>query len=226
MMTWSRFLALFVAVAGTAVLLQAQQPNSEPARNTQLTFKGHRIGESAQEFFSIAKMAGKNGVLSAEYCRSYLSDPKVIKAIEKAKKKGGDDPSSMLAIMNVEGCNNIRAALAGQDADVELRFAAEFGSGNAKFAAGHLALVCFVVKTPFNDVVEDMTAKLNAGPQLSIETLQNAVGAIVKPHRASWILPNFLAKVSEVHSLEGDTIGTEVSVSDPAIVKLRTNSLN
>jgi hypothetical protein len=222
-----RFLTLFVVVLGAAAaFLQAQQPNSEPTRNTQPTFKEHRIGESAQEFFSIAKMAERSGMLSTDYCRSYLNDPKVKKAIEKAKKKGGDDPSFLVAMMNVEGCNNIRAALAGQDVEVELRFAAEFGSGRARFVAGHLASVRFIVKAPFNDVVEDMTAKLNANPQLGVETLQNGVGAIVNQPRAMWTLPNFLVRVSELQSLEGDNIGTEVSVSDPAMMKHRANSLN
>ena len=225
-MTLSRFLTLFVAVVGTAAFLQAQQLISEPTRNNQPTFKQHRIGESAQEFFSIAKMAEKNGMLSADYCRSYLNDPKVKKAIEKAKKKGGDDPSLLVATMNVEGCNNIGAALAGQDVEIEVRFAAEFGSGRAQFVAGHLASVKFVVKAPFNDVVEDMIAKLNADPQLGVETLQNGIGAIVNLHRAMWTLPNFLVKVSELQSLEGDNIGTEVSVSDPAMMKHRANSLN
>jgi hypothetical protein len=86
--------------------------------------------------------------------------------------------------------------------------------------------VSFVVKAQFNDVVEDMTAKLDAKPQVSVETVQNAVGAILKQHRAKWILPNTLVKLSEVQSLEGNSIGTEVSVSDPAILKHRSNSLN
>jgi hypothetical protein len=61
-----------------------------------------------------------------------------------------------------------------------------------------------------------------------VETLQNGVGAIVKQPRAMWTLPNFLVKVSELQSLEGDNIGTEVSVSEPEpeIMKHRTNSLN
>lgn len=226
-MTLSRFLALFAAVVGTAVLLQAQQPNSELTRNTQPTFRHHQIGESAQEFFSIAKMADKSGVLSTDYCRSYLSDPKVKKAIEKAKKKTtSDDPSLFVIALNVDGCNNIQAALAGQDAEVDMRFAAEFGSGRAQFVGGHLVLVSFVVNAPFNDVVEDMTAKLNANPRLGEDTYQNSVGAIVKQRKAMWILPNTLVRISELQSLEGGDMGTEVSVSDPATTKHRTNSLN
>ncbi len=225
-MTLRRFLTLSLAIVGTAAFLQAQQPTSEPTRNTQPTFKEHRIGESAQEFFSIARVAEKNGILSTDYCRSYLNDPRVKKAIEKAKKKSADDPSSVVATIIAEGCNNIQAALAGQDVEVDVRFAAEFGSGRVRFVAGHLASVRFVVKAPFNDVVEDMTAKLNAIPQRDTETLQNGVGAIVKQRGAIWTLPNFLVKVSELQSLEGDDIGTEVSVSDPAMTKHRTNSLN
>ena len=225
-MTLRRFLTLFAVVVVTAAFVQAQLQNSEHTQNTQPTFKEHRIGESAQEFFSIAKMAEKNGMLSTEYCRLYLDDPKVQKAIEKAKKKGADDPSLLVTTMNVEGCNNIRAALAGQDVEIGVRFAAEFGSGSAQLIAGRLASVSFVVKAPFNDVVEDMTAKLNAKPSLSVDTLQNAVGAIVKQRRAIWIHPNTLVTVSELQSLDGGNIGTEVSVSDPAIMKRRTNSLN
>jgi hypothetical protein len=225
-MTLSRFLTLFAVVVGTAAFLQAEQPTSEPARNTQPTFKEHRIGESTQEFFSIARVAEKNGLLSTDYCRSYLDDPKVKKASEKARKKSADDPSSLVATIIAEGCNNIQAALAGQDVEVDVRFAAEFGSGRVRFVAGHLASMRFVVKTLFNDVVDDMTAKLNANPQRDTETLQNGIAAIVKQRRAMWTLPNFLVKVSELQSLEGDDIGTEVSVSDPAMTKHRTNSLN
>ena len=165
-------------------------------------------------------------MLSTDYCRSYLNDPKVKKEIDKAKRKSGDDPSSLVATIISEGCNNIQAAIAGQDVEVDARFAAEFGSGRVLFVAGHLASVRFVAKASFNDVVEDMTAKLNANPQLDVETLQNGVGAIVKQPRAMWTLPNFLVKVSELQSLEGDNIGTEVSVSAPALMKHRTNSLN
>jgi hypothetical protein len=225
-MTLRRFLTLFVAVVGTAAFLQGQQTISEPSRNPQPTFKQHRIGESAQEFFSIAKMADKNGMLSTDYCHSYLNDPKVKKAIEKAKKKGEEDPWLMAAVLNVEGCNSIGAALAGQDVEVDMRFAAEFGSGRARFVGGHLALVRFVVKASLNDVVEDMTAKLNANPQLAVDTLQNGIGAIVNQRRAMWTLPNLLVKLAELQSLEGDNIGTEVSVFDPAMMKHRANSLN
>jgi hypothetical protein len=225
-MTWRRFLIPFAAVVVTAAFVQAQPQSSEHPQNTQLTFKEHRIGESAQAFFSIAKMSEKNGMLSTEYCRLYLNDPRAKKAIEKAKKKGGDDPSALVAVMTVEGCHNIQAALAGQDVEVDARFAAEFGSGSAQFIAGRLASISFVVKAPFNDVVEDMTAKLNAKAQQDIETSQNAIGAIVKLRKANWTLPNTLVKVSESQSLDGSNIGTEVSVTDLAIMKHRANSLN
>lgn len=225
-MTLSRFLTLFAAVLGTAAFLPAQQPTIGHTQKPQPTFKEHRIGESAQEFFSIAKMAEKNGMLSTEYCRAYLNDSKVKRAIEKAKKKGPDNPSLLMATMDVEGCNNVQAALEGQAVEVELRFAAEFGSGSAYFIAGHLASVRFIIKAPFSDVVEDMTAKLNAKPHLDVVTIQNAVAGIQKQRRARWALPNTLAKVSELQSLEGYDVGTEVSVSAPAMTEHRTNSLN
>jgi hypothetical protein len=224
-MTLRGFLIVSAAVLGSVTFLQAQQPNSE-YQKTQPTFKEHRVGESAQEFFSIAKMAEKGGTLSKDYCRLYLEDPKVIKAIEKTKKKGWADQSLLVATMDVEGCNKIRAALAGQDTEVELRYASEFGAGTAQFVAGHLGSVSFVVNAPFNDVVEDMRAKLNSAPQQSLETFQNEVGAIVKQRRAAWKLPNNIVKVVELQSLEGNSIGTGVSVSDTALMKQRPNSLN
>jgi hypothetical protein len=229
-MTLRRFLTVFAVVVGTAAILQAEQPTGEPTRNTQPTFKQHRIGESAQEFFSIAKVAEKSGMLSTDYCNSYFNDSKVKKAIDKASRKSAtgydSSSSSFLATMTAEGCNNIRAALAGRDVEVDALFAAEFGSGSAQFIAGRLASVSFVVKAPFNDVLEDMNAKLNAKPQLDVHTFQNSVAAMVEQHRAMWTSPNFLVKISELQSLEGDSIGTEVSVSDPEIMKQRTNSLN
>jgi hypothetical protein len=225
-MALRRFLTLFAVVVGTATFIQAQQPNSEHTQNNQPTFKEHRIGETAKEFFSIARVAEKNEMLSTDYCRPYLNDPKVKKAIEKARKKSADEPSSLVATMIADGCSNIQAALAGQDVEIDVRFAAEFGSGSAKFVAGHLVSVNFVVQAPFNDVVEDMTAKLNAKPQLSVDTFQNAIGAILEQRRGMWTLPNIFVRVSELQSLEGSHIGTEVSLSDPAIMKHRTNSLN
>jgi hypothetical protein len=224
-MTLRGFLIVSATVLGSVVFLQAQQPNSE-YQKTQPTFKEHRVGESAQEFFAIAKMAEKSGMLSTDYCRSYLEDPKVKKALEKAKRKGWADQSLLIATMDVEGCDKIRAALAGQDTEVELRFASEFGTGTAQFVAGHLGSVNFVVKAPFNDVVDDMTSKLNSAPQLSLETLQNEVGAIVRQRRALWRLPNSTVKVVALQSLEGNSIGTGVSVSDPVLMKRRPNSLN
>jgi hypothetical protein len=223
-MILKRFLIVSIGVVGIAAFLEAQ-PTSEPTLNTQPTFREHRIGESAQEFFSIASVAERNGMLSTDYCRSYRNDPKMKQAIEKASKKSAGDPSS-LAAKTAEGCSSIQAALAGQDVEVDALFAAEFVSGQVRFVAGHLASATFIVKAPFNDVVEDMTAKLNATPRLDAETFQNSVAAIVKQRRAVWTLPKTLVKLSELRSLEGSDIGTEVSVSDPEMTKRRTNSLN
>jgi len=221
-----RLLTICAAVIVTTAFVQGQPQNSEHAQNTQPTFKAHRLGESAQEFFSIAKMEGNEGMLSTEYCRQYFNDPRVKKAIEKAKRRSGEGQPLPAALMNLEGCNRIQAALAGGNVDIELRFAAEFDSGSARFVAGRLASLDFIVNPLFNDVVEDMTAKLEAKPQIGVETIQNSVGAIVKRRNASWTLPNTVVRVTELHSLEGGDIGTTVSVSDPEILKHRANSLN
>jgi hypothetical protein len=225
-MTLRRVLTL-LALVGTATVLQAQQPGSAPAQSAQPTFKEHKLGESAQEFFAVAKMGDKNGMLSSDYCRAFLDQPKVKKALEKADRKGWDDSASPMAIkIDVEGCDTIAAAIAGKDVVIPSRFASELGEGSARFVAGHLASVRFVVKAPFNDVVEDMTAKLNAKPQLEVATLQNAVAGIQKQRRAIWTLANVRARIAELESLEGVYIGTEVSVSSPEVSEHRTNSLN
>lgn len=202
-------------------------PNNELAEKGQPTFKEHRLGESTQEFFSIAKFADRKGMLSTDYCRSFLDQPKVKKAIEKADRKGwGDNHSSLIVEKDVTGCNNIRAALAGKDVELDSRFASEFGEGSVRFVAGRLASVRFVVDAPFNDVVEDMSAKLNAKPKLDVSTVQNGVARVEKLRSAMWTLPNILARIAELQSLEGKDIGTEVSLSSPMIAEHRTNSLN
>lgn len=225
-MTLRRVLILFAAMAGITTFLQGQQPGGE-AQKSQPTFKQHRIGESAQEFFSIAKIADKNGILSADYCRSFLEQPKVKKAIEKAHKKGWDDTPSLFEVgVDVEGCNQIQAALAGKEVELDARFASELGSGSVRFVAGQLASMRFVVKAPFDDVVEDMASKLRSKPRLEIATVQNGIAAIQKQRRAVWTFPNLLARIAELQSLRGDDIGTEVLVSSSAIIERRANSLN
>jgi hypothetical protein len=156
----------------------------------------------------------------------YFEDPRVKKALEKAKRRSGDSQTLPAALANLDGCNKVREALAGQNVEIELRFAAEFGSGSAKFISGRLASLNFVVNPLFNDVVEDMTAKLNANPQIGVERIQNSVGAIIKRRYATWVLASISVRVFELHSLEGGDIGTEVSVFDPEMLKHRANSLN
>lgn len=224
-MPFRRVLVAFAVAVGTVTGVAAQQ-NTEIPQKAQPTFKEHRLGESAQEFFSIAKFAGKSGMLSTDFCRSFLDQPRVKKAMERAARKGwGDDPSSLMIETGVTGCHTIQAALAGKDVELDARFASEFGEGSVHFVAGRLASVRFVVDVPFNDVVEDMSAKLNANPKLEVASIQNGVARIQKQHRAIWALPNILARIAELQSLGGDDIGTEVSVSAPAI-EHRTNSLN
>jgi hypothetical protein len=45
-------------------------------------FKGHKIGETAEQFFSIATMKGRP---TTQYCRELLSDQTILKAYDRAK---------------------------------------------------------------------------------------------------------------------------------------------
>jgi len=69
------------------------------------TFKGHTIGETAEQFFSTATLMESHHQPTVAYCTEVLSKPKKHVGIE------------------VQGCQNVMDALQGKDAVVGNRYA-------------------------------------------------------------------------------------------------------
>lgn len=184
------------------------------------TFKGHKIGETAEQFFSIARMAEHN-TLTKQYCKDCLANPKVLKAYDRAKGHPSDLRALSLSI-DVDGCRGIQSALDGKDIRVDARYAGELGSGWAEFHNARLVILNFSVKAGslFDDVVTDTTKELGgAEPTKSLVTRQIAVGAIVQEHKAVWNLNNLRVEADEMKDYEfGDTT-VAVTISDSEYLK-------
>ena len=184
------------------------------------TFKGHKIGETAEQFFSIARMAEHN-VLSKQYCKDYLANPKALKAYDRAKTHPSDVHALVLSI-DVDGCRGIQSALDGQDLRVDARYAAELGKGWAEFHSARLVTLNFSVKAGvlFDDVVSDVSKELGgAAPATSLVTRQIAAGAIVQEHRAVWNVNSLRVQADEVKDYEFDETAVAVTVSDREYLK-------
>jgi hypothetical protein len=184
---------------------------------TSQSFKKHRIGESAQEFFSVATMAENKGK-TEEYCRGYLSDPNVMKAYDKWIR-GKTDIKALRQSLDVTGCWDVRDAIEGKDIKVGARFASEIGQGDATFHASKLALLNFVVPvgTPMEDVVTDVSEELgHVQPNMSVDTMQNSFGATLQRRRAVWQTDNLIVSVMEMKSFASPGgLGIDVAVADP-----------
>jgi hypothetical protein len=183
---------------------------------TQPTFKGHQIGETAQQFFTIAQMAEHNGQLTTDYCKWYLSDPKTLQAYEMAQKNNRD-LKSMNASSDVKGCRQVQVALDGRDAEVGNRYAHELGSGAVTFHGGKLVALNFSpANARYDDVVADMTRKLAAEPKNGQDTYQNAFGGTLVMRNAIWITDRLITRVSEQKSFRYGDLGASVIVGDRA----------
>jgi hypothetical protein len=189
-----------------------------PARGQ--TFKGHTIGESAEQFFSIARMSEKSA-LAKQYCKDYLANPKVLKAYDRAKAHPSDVRALVLAI-DVDGCRSIQLALDGKDVRVAARYAAELGAGWAEFHGGRLVALNFSAKagSAFDDVVADLGKEFGgADPVKSVASRQIAEGALVKERKAVWNVNNLRVAADEVKDYEFGETAVAVTVSDSEYLK-------
>jgi len=152
-------------------------------------FKGHAIGETAQQFFSTATVA-ESRQLTVEYCTTLLNNPKAMK-----KHLGLAMP------VETQGCQEVMAALQGMDTEVGNRFADALGPGNTRFHAGKLVYMKFIMDSPYIDVVADMTKKLKSSPEQSYVTYQNGFGATFQRRKAMWVSGNLMATVEESPSV-------------------------
>jgi len=183
-------------------------------------FKGHKIGETTQQFFSIAKMTEPN-MLTAKYCKEYLANPKVLKAYDRAKTHP-DDARALLQLKDVNGCRNVQSALDGKDVRLDAQYATELGSGWADFHNSRLVILSFSVKagTPFEDVVTDITKELGgAEPTKSMVTRQVVVGGILQERRANWNENNLRVEAAEMKDFEYGETTVAVTVADSEYLK-------
>ena len=182
-------------------------------------FKGHKVGETAQQFFLIATITGHN-VLTTRYCKSYLANRKVLKAYDRAKAHP-DDARAILLSADVDGCRDVESALDGKDVRVGGRFANELGSGWADFHKSILVILSFSLKAgiPFEDVVTDIGKELGgAEPAKNMVTLQSHVASILQERRADWNAANLHVQADEMKDENGD-VGIAVTVADSEYLK-------
>lgn len=197
-----------------------------PTASSQV-FKKHKIGETAEQFFSIAMM-GENKTLTAKYCKGYLSDPKASKAYDKAKISR--DAKAQLQAMETNGCRAVQAALEGKDAKVFARYADELGQGgSATFHNSRLVMLILIwpsfaklnlTAPAFEDVVTDLRNELGgAEPTRSVDTKQNAYGATLQELRATWDVNNVYVQAGEMRNFEFSGIGVQVVIADSEYLK-------
>lgn len=174
----SRLTTKHDATVVTLVFLCAITATAQTA--PAVRFKGHAIGEGAEEFFSTARMAESKG-LAKDYCTKLLA---------KRRAPG----------FEIEGCRNVMSALQGKDATVGNRYAAGLGPGEVAFHSGKLVLLqfeVFDVHIGYTDVVADMTKKLGAPSEQGFVTYQNGFGATFQRGKAEWKSGSIAAVVEE-----------------------------
>jgi len=182
-------------------------------------FKGHKIGETAEQFFSIATMAEHK--LTTQYCKEYLANPRVLKAYDRAKAHP-EDARALSQSKDVNGCRDVQSALDGKDVRVDGRYAAELGNGWADFHKARLVTLRLTLKagTPFEDVVTDISKELGgAEPTKSLVTRQVPVGGILQERRASWNASSLQVEADEMKDFEYGDTGVAVVVADSEYMK-------
>lgn len=193
------------------------------AQDSVITFKGHRIGETAQQFYSIAKVAEGNQPLALDYCRAFLSNATVIQAEEKAKKDAAF-AEKLDSTTDDGACHRVLAALDGKDVRIGNRFAYEFGEegGFVVFHSGRLVVVEFGSKSSYDDVVADMTKKLGPVGAQSQDVYENAFGAKLKGRNVGWSVAGLNAAVIEQRSFQGGDGNVNILVQDSAFAAQTT----
>jgi len=182
-------------------------------------FKGHKVGETVQQFFSIATIPEYN-TLTTQYCKDYLANRKVLKAYDRAKAHP-DDTRAVLVSANVDGCRDVQSALDGKDVRVGGLYANELGSGWADFHKSRLMILSFSLKAgiPFEDVVTDISKELGgAEPATIVVTRQSHIGSLLHEHRADWNASNLHVQADEMKDENGD-MGIAVTVADSEYLK-------
>jgi len=134
-----------------------------------LQFSGHTLGETAETFFSTAKMADSKS-MTKDYCKSLLDDPKTKEKVEAAKDSMSQQGVFVLnkqdfSLLDVSNCRQVMAALQGENAHVGARLASELGKGTAYFASGKLAAFNLFLDSPYSEAVADMKKRFGVQGQ-------------------------------------------------------------
>lgn len=154
--TAKRLLVLCTLLLAPFSLL-AQSPSPD------LRFGGHELGEPADIFFLTARVA-QSKQLAKDYCKTLLDDPKVK---EKAQEKDDVDKNGGVftltkkdfSVLDLGNCNQMMAALRGEQANVGARLASELGKGSALFSSGRLGAFNLTVDSSYDDTVADMARR-------------------------------------------------------------------
>lgn len=133
---------------------------SAQSSSLDLRFGGHTLGEPADVFFAGAKVRGTNQ-LATNYCKALLVDSTVKEKSQErdnVEKNGG-----VLAlqgkdfdVLDVGNCQQVEAALRGEQAHVGSRLAEELGPGSALFASRRLSALDLSSDSSYADRVSDM----------------------------------------------------------------------
>lgn len=125
---------------------------ASPQTSPDLRFNGHTLGESAETFFATATIMELN-VPTKDHCKKLLDDPNTMRNYEA--QRAAVNKKEFFASY-VSGCQQMTAALRGEDASVGARYASELGKGNVLFVAGKLVAFNLIVSSSFADTVADM----------------------------------------------------------------------
>lgn len=187
---------------------------------TSQTFKQHKIGETAQQFFAIATMGEHQGTLTTKFCADYLSNPKVQKAYER-KQRNMYDVGAITQSLDVDGCKAVQQALDGKEVQVGAGYASEVGTGNVTFRDSKLVVMAFDVGgAVLEDAVADITKELgNVQPTMTVDTKQNGFGATLQARTARWSANNLTVTASEMKSFQYGNMGVSIIVGDSSYSK-------
>jgi hypothetical protein len=152
MKTVAKRLLILFTILLTPFSLSAQSSSLD------LRFGGDTLGELAEVFFATAK---RDGQLATDYCKSLLADATVKEKTQQrddVAKNGGvfTLQKKDFGVMDVGNCQQVMAALKGEQAQVGTSLAAELGTGSALFASRRLSALDLSFDSPYAERVAEM----------------------------------------------------------------------
>jgi TonB family protein len=152
MKTVAKRLLILLTILLTPFSLSAQSSSLD------LRFGDHTLGEPAEVFFATAK---RDGQLATDYCKSLLADATVKEKTQQrdnVAKNGGvfTLQKKDFGVMDVGNCQQVMAALKGEQAQVGTSLAAELGTGSALFASRRLSALDLSFDSPYAEKVAEM----------------------------------------------------------------------